>query len=87
LDLQFACVIKININSFYSAEKIFNVDLILETHASQELVPDIQQISEYEHPLTPDEHSTPTTQESTTTVSKKLLSSLASLIDIKNTYD
>jgi hypothetical protein len=81
-------LLKRNINSFYSVEKIFNIDSILETHGRQESVSGIQQISEHEHPFTPDEDSTPpTTQGSAATVSKKLLPSSASLVGNKNTYN
>jgi hypothetical protein len=86
--LKFTCAIKININSFYLAKKIFNIDSILEMHGRQESVSAIEQISEHEHHVTPDEDSTPpTTQGSASTVSKKLLPSSASLVGIKNTYN
>jgi hypothetical protein len=56
-------------------------------HGRQESVSAIEQISEHEHHVTPDEDSTPTTQGSASTVSKKLLPSSASLVGIKNTYN
>jgi hypothetical protein len=84
--LKFTFAINININSFYSTAKIFNVDSILETHGRQESVPRIQQVTKYEDPLTPDEHSTPrATQDSAATVSNKRLSSSSYLLRIEST--
>jgi hypothetical protein len=40
--LKFTFVINININSFYSDAKIFNIDSILETHGRQESIPWVQ---------------------------------------------
>jgi hypothetical protein len=86
--LKFTFTINININSFYSAAKIFNIDSILETHGRQESIPHVKQITEYEDPLTPDEHSPPhATKDSAATVSKKLLSSSSSLVRIESTYN
>jgi hypothetical protein len=40
--LKFTFTVNININSFYSGAKIFNIDSILETHGRQESIPWVQ---------------------------------------------
>jgi hypothetical protein len=51
--LKFTFVVNININSFYSVEKIFMVDSILETHGRKQSDP----LMLYEHSLPPTQDS------------------------------
>jgi hypothetical protein len=66
--LKFTFAINININSFYSTEKIFNVDSILETHGRKQPVQAVEQIVQHQDPLMLGEHtSPPSTQDSPAT--------------------
>jgi hypothetical protein len=70
--LKFTFAINININSFYSAEKIFNIDSILETYGRKQLDPSVEQAYRYQEPLMLDEHSVPSMQDSPATAMERL---------------
>jgi hypothetical protein len=76
IGLRFTFTINMNINSYYSKERIFNVNSIIETHGRQQMISHIQTNIEDEDPLKSDELSPPLpTQESPATAMKKLSTS------------
>jgi hypothetical protein len=48
IGLKFTFAINININSYYSKERIFNVSSIIEAHGRQQAATDIQESTEHE---------------------------------------
>jgi hypothetical protein len=72
IGLKFTFTVNININSFYSAEKKFNIDSILETHGRKQLDPSVEQTNKDQDLLTLDERSIPSTQDSPATAMKRL---------------
>jgi hypothetical protein len=50
IGLSFTFAINININSYYSRERIFNVNSVIEAHGRQQSISDIQESIEHEHP-------------------------------------
>jgi hypothetical protein len=76
--LKFTFVVNININSFYSAEKIFNIESILETHGRKKLDPSVEQADRCQEPLMLDEHSVLSMQDSPATAMKRLSTDLGS---------
>jgi hypothetical protein len=43
-------LLHININSYYSRERIFNVNSVIEAHGRQQTLTDTQESIEHEHP-------------------------------------
>jgi hypothetical protein len=48
IGLKFTFAINININSYYTKERIFNVSSIIEAHGRQQAATDIQESTEHE---------------------------------------
>jgi hypothetical protein len=71
--LRFTFAISININSYYSRERIFNVNSVIEAHGIQQTLVDKQERVEHEHPEKIDDLPLPlTAQESPATAMQKL---------------
>jgi hypothetical protein len=49
IGLRFTFAISININSYYSRERIFNVNSVIEAHGRQQALVDTQESVEHEH--------------------------------------
>jgi hypothetical protein len=69
--LKFTFAVNININSFYSAEKIFNIDSILETHGRKKLDPSVEQADRCQEPPMLHEHTVHSMQDSPATAMKR----------------
>jgi hypothetical protein len=83
IGLKFTFTINININSYYSRERIFNVSSIIEAHGKQQAIMDVQKSVEHEDPKKLDDLPfTLTTQESHATAMKKLSTGGTSLVRI-----
>jgi hypothetical protein len=73
IGLRFTFAISININSYYSREMIFNVNLVIEAHGRQQTLVDTQESVEHEHLEKIDDLLLSlTAQESPATVMQKL---------------
>jgi hypothetical protein len=73
IGLSFTFAINININSYYSRERIFNVNSVIEAHGRQQSISDIQESIEHEHPEKVDDLPlTLTAQELPATAMQKL---------------
>jgi hypothetical protein len=75
---RFTFAINININSYYSRERIFNVNSVIEVHGRYETLTDTQESIEHEHPDKLDEHPlTLTAQDSPASAMQKLSTALS----------
>jgi hypothetical protein len=73
IGLRFIFAISININSYYSRERIFNINSVIEAHGRQQTLVDTQESIEHEHPEKIDDLPLPlTAQESPATAIQKL---------------
>jgi hypothetical protein len=73
IGLRFTFAISININSYYSRERIFNVNLVIEAHGRHQTLVDTQKSVEHEHLVKIDDLPLPlTAQESPATAMQKL---------------
>jgi hypothetical protein len=82
IGLKFTFAINININSFYSTEKIFNVDSILEAHGRKQPVKAVEQIVQHQDPLMLGEHTSPSQDSPATAIQKLSMNPSTSLVSI-----
>jgi hypothetical protein len=76
IGLKFTFAVNININSYYSRDKILNVNSILQAHGRQQPLPALEAVTADEDPLETDEPIRPLlTQDSPATALQKLSTS------------